>query len=203
MNRPPSRPGKNKNVEQGKIFVFSAVSGAGKTTLLNHLKDSVPGLVYSISATTRRPRTGERNGVHYFFLTEDAFTRKRDAGEFAEWQTVHGHLYGTPKKFVDDVISSGRHIIMDIDVYGKKKFDAVYPGAVGILVLPPSLSIVEQRLRGRGTDDEPTIRLRLENARKEMAFAEKEGKYEHRIINDDLERAKNAVLELVRKYLDP
>ncbi len=181
----------------GKIFVFSAASGAGKTTLLNYLRDTVPNLVYSISATTRKPRKGEKDGTHYFFLSEDEFKRKIAAGEFAEWAIVHGNYYGTPRRFVDDVIASGRHIIMDIDVVGKKKFDAAYPLAVGIMVLPPSIEILRQRLKGRGADSDETIELRLTNAVKEMDFAKTEGKYEYTVVNDDLKQTQQEVVAIV------
>jgi len=182
---------------QGKIFVFSAASGAGKTTLLNHLKTVFPNVVYSVSATTRPPRTGEKNGAHYFFLSDDEFKQKRDSGAFAEWAVVHGHFYGTPKSFIDETIASGKHIIMDIDVFGKKKFDVSYPSALGILLLPPSLPILEQRLRLRNTDSDEVIRLRLENAKKEMDFARSSGKYEYTVINDDLEKAKSEVVAII------
>jgi guanylate kinase len=189
------------NSRPGKIFVFSAPSGAGKTTLINYIREVVPEIVYSISATTRPPREGEVDGQHYFFLTEQDFRERIARGEFAEWALVHGHYYGTPKSFINAVIGSGRHIIMDIDVIGKKKFDLHYPQAIGILILPPSLEKLEERLRARNTDDEATIRLRLSNARAEMAFAEKSGKYEYTIINDNLEQAEAATLQLVRSLL--
>jgi guanylate kinase len=183
---------------RGRILVFSAPSGAGKTSLLDHLREEMPGLVYSISATTRPPRAGEQDGVHYFFMGEDEFARRIERGEFAEWEVVHGHYYGTPRKFVDETVRGGKHIVMDIDVFGKKKFDAIYPDAVGILVKPPSITVLEERLRGRKTDSEETIQLRVANAREELAFAQREGKYEHSIVNDDLERTKKEVVELVR-----
>ena len=186
---------------QGKIFVFSAASGAGKTTLLNHIRSVFPNVVYSISATTRPPRVGESNGVHYFFLSEKEFFDKRDAGAFAEWALVHGHWYGSPKSFIDGVIASGKHIIMDIDVFGKKKFDESYPHALGILLLPPSLEELRRRLRIRNTDSEESIRLRLENARKEMDFARTSGKYEFTIVNNDLAKAKTEAETIIRNAL--
>jgi guanylate kinase len=189
-------------VSRGKILVFSAPSGAGKTTLLSGLLGSVPGLVYSISATTRRPRAGEVDGVHYFFLTVDEFERRAAAGEFAEWQSVHGNYYGTPRAFIESVVWSGRHIIMDIDVFGKKKFDRAYPEAVGIMIVPPSMERLEERLRARGTDDEASIELRLKNARVEMEFARSEGKYEYEIVNDDLEAARVRLAGIARKIID-
>lgn len=187
--------------EKGKIIVFSAPSGAGKSTLLTHLANTVPNLVYSISATTRNPRDGEVDGTHYFFLTKDEFVRRRDNGEFAEWQEVHGNYYGTPREFIDSVTANGKHVIMDIDVFGKKKFDTVYPEAIGILIVPPSMEILEQRLRSRATDSDDVIALRLENAKTEMNVARTEGKYEYEVVNDDLEVAKEKVCEVVREII--
>ena len=169
--------------------------------MLNHLKNTIPGLVYSVSATTRSPRRGEVDGKHYFFLTADEFTSKIERNEFAEWAVVHGNYYGTPRSFIDTAIARGEHVIMDIDVIGKKKFDALYPEAIGILVLPPSIEELEKRLRSRGSDDERTIRTRLLNARKEMEFAGTEGKYEYTIINDDLEKAKKETETLIRSLI--
>lgn len=189
-----------KNLK-GKIFVFSAPSGAGKTTLLNYLRSNIPDLVYSISATTRQPRNGEIDGVHYFFITEQEFKNKLENDEFAEWAVVHGNYYGTPKSFIDKTIAQGLHIIMDIDVFGKKTFDKSYPDAVGILILPPSMETLEKRLRGRGSEEERIVRIRLKNAVTEMEFAQTEGKYEFTIINDDLERAKKETEELVRSLI--
>jgi guanylate kinase len=184
--------------KKGKIFVFSAPSGAGKTTLIDFVRDTVPGMVYSVSATTRPPRPGESNGRHYFFISEEEFRRRIAGAEFAEWALVHGYYYGTPKSFIDATVAGGRHIIMDIDVAGKKKFDRIYPEAVGILVLPPDPEELARRLRARKSDDENTIAVRLANASKEMAIAAAEGKYEYTIINDDLERAKQEAARIVR-----
>lgn len=187
--------------KKGVIFVFSAPSGAGKTTILKFLKESIPELVYSISATTRKPRKGEIDKQHYFFMSEKEFLDRKEKNEFAEWAFVHGNYYGTPKSFIDNTINKGSHIIMDIDVFGKKQFDKVYPEAVGILILPPGLQELEKRLRGRNSDDEETILLRLENARKEMEFARKEGKYEYTIVNDNLGQTKCSVESLVKSII--
>jgi guanylate kinase len=191
------------NRHPGRIFVFSAASGGGKTTILNHLRSVFPNIVYSVSVTTRPPRKGEKEGVHYFFVSPEEFKRKIIAREFAEWALVHDHYYGTPKSFIDGTIASGMHIVMDIDVFGKIKFDAVYPYAIGVLLLPPSLEVLEQRLRDRRTDDEDTIRTRLINARKEMDFARSRGKYEFTIINDDLENAKKEAVIIIDRFIHP
>lgn len=198
---PDRKAGSMNRLEKGKIIVFSAPSGGGKTTILTHLVGQIPNLVYSISATTRKPRSGEVHGVHYFFMSEDEFKEKIEHGEFAEWALVHGNYYGTPRQFIDSIVTQGSHIIMDIDVLGKKQLDKVYPEAVGILILPPSIEELERRLRNRGSDDEATIQTRLNNARTEIEFARNEGKYEHTIINDDLEHAKTKTVELVQAII--
>jgi guanylate kinase len=192
-----------KTPQQGRIFVFSAASGGGKTTILNFIRSVFPSVVYSISATTRHPRNGEKDGVHYFFFSREEFQRKIAADEFAEWAIVHDNYYGTPKVFIDQVITAGKHIVMDIDVIGKTKFDCIYPQAIGILLLPPSLDILEQRLRNRKTDDEQTILVRLANAEKEMAYAKSYGKYEFVVVNDDLETAKNEVRSIISRFILP
>jgi guanylate kinase len=188
-------------VKRGRIFVVSAPSGGGKTTILNYVREQIPDLVYSISATTRPPRLNEVNGTHYFFLSVEEFKARITRNEFAEWQTVHDNYYGTPRDFIDRTVESGRHIVMDIDVYGKKKFDQVYPDTVGILLLPPSLEILEQRLRSRATDSEAVIQTRLHNARLEMEFAHREGKYEYTVINDVLARAQEEFLGIIKRAI--
>ena len=190
------------NQKRGKIIIFSAASGAGKTTILDHLRSVMPHLVYSISATTRKPRSHEKDGVHYFFMSVEEFRKKIEADAFAEWAEVHGNYYGTPKSFINSTIESGRHIVMDIDVYGKATFDQAYPEAVGIFIEPPSPKELEKRLRKRATDSEETIKLRLSNAAKEKAFAKNNGKYEHTIVNEDLDKIKQEVVNLVKKLIN-
>ena len=176
---------------KNKLFVMSAASGAGKATLKDKVIGEFPDIVYSISATTRSPREGEVNGVHYFFKTKEEFEKLIKENGLIEWNEVHGNYYGTPKSFVEDMLAQGKRVLFDLDVFGKVNFDKVYPDATGILILPPSEEELERRLRGRGTDSEEVIRLRLENAKKEMEFAKTKGKYEYTIVNDDLERAAN------------
>lgn len=191
----------DSNPKNGRIIVFSAPSGAGKTSLLDHIRRSIPELVYSISATTRPPRPNEVDGVHYFFMNENDFKKRIEKDEFAEWQTVHGNYYGTPRSFIDRTVDKGLNIVMDIDVYGKIKFDKTYPQATGVLILPPSIDVLEARLRGRGTDSETSIKTRLENAIEEMEFASSKGKYQYTVINDDYGRAKEEILTLVKKII--
>ena len=183
---------------QNKLFVMSAASGAGKTTLKDKVIGEFPDIVYSISATTRKPREGEVNGVHYFFKTKEEFEQMIKDDALVEYNLVHGNYYGTPKSFVEDMLRQGKRVLFDIDVFGKVNFDKVYPEATGILILPPSEEELERRLRGRGTDSEEVIRLRLENEKKEMEFAKTKGKYEHIIVNDDLEKAANELRAILK-----
>lgn len=172
-----------------KLFVMSAASGAGKTTLKDLVIKDFPDIKYSISATTRAPREGEVDGVHYFFKTKEEFQKMIAEDALVEWNEVHGNFYGTPKSFVEKTLAEGNRVIFDLDVFGKVNFDKVYPDATGILILPPNTEELERRLRGRGTDSEEVIQLRLKNAIKEMEFAQNKGKYEYTIINDDLQKA--------------
>ena len=184
---------------RGKILVFSAPSGAGKTTLLSLLQSRMPNLVYSISATTRQPRTGEVNGRDYFFLSEQEFQEKIQNNEFAEWREVHGNFYGTPCRCVRQTIEDGRNICLDIDVHGKIQFDEVFPENIGFLIVPPSFEELKQRLQHRGTDSPEAIALRLENARNELAVAREKGRYDYTIVNDDLQRAEAELFAIVER----
>ena len=183
---------------KNKLFVMSAASGAGKTTLKDLVIKDFPDIKYSISATTRKPREGEIDGVHYFFKTKEEFEQMIKDDALVEYNLVHGNYYGTPKSFVEDMLRQGKRVLFDIDVFGKVNFDKVYPEATGILILPPSEEELERRLRGRGTDSEEVIRLRLENAKKEMEFAKTKGKYEYIIVNDDLEKAANELRTILK-----
>ena len=174
---------------KNKLFVMSAASGAGKTTLKDLVIKDFPDIKYSISATTRKPRDGEIDGVHYFFKTKEEFEQMIKDDALVEYNLVHGNYYGTPKSFVEKTLAEGNRVLFDLDVFGKVNFDKVYPDATGIFILPPSDEELERRLRGRGTDSEEVIQLRLANAKKEIEFAKTKGKYEYTIVNDDLQKA--------------
>ncbi len=182
------------------FFVFSAASGAGKTTLMNKVMPSFPNVVYSISATTRKPRPGEIDGVHYFFKTEEEFKKMIELNELVEWNKVHNNYYGTPKFFVEQKLAEGKDVAFDLDVFGKINFDKVYPQAIGILILPPSMEELEKRLRLRKTETEDTLNLRMENAKKETEFALTKGKYQYVIYNGDLEVAATELKSIIEKY---
>jgi guanylate kinase len=122
------------------------------------------------------------------------------AGEFAEWNEVHGNLYGTPRPFLDACTGRGEHVVLDLDVFGKRNFDQAYPDNVGILILPPSPEELERRLRGRGTDSEEVIQVRLRNARSELEAAEA-GRFSYRIVNDDFQAARAELLGILQREL--
>jgi len=178
------------------MVVVSAPSGAGKSTLCDRLVGEFPKIAYSVSCTTRDPRGGEKDGVHYFFLSKREFKERIRNGEFLEYAKVHGNYYGTLEDTVLFAMEEGRHVLLDIDVQGAaqlreslKRLDLRHPvrrGFVDLFVSPPSLEELERRLRRRGTDREADIRKRLENARAEMACAPA---YAFRVVNDDLEQA--------------
>jgi guanylate kinase len=182
------------------LIVFSAASGAGKTTLMSKVMPFFPNIVYSVSATTRKPRAGEENGVHYFFKDEQEFKSMIEKNELVEWNLVHGNYYGTPKFFVEQKLAEGRDVAFDLDVFGKINFDKVYPEAIGILILPPSMEELEKRLRDRKTESEESLKIRMENAKKEIEFAETQGKYQYTIYNGDLETAVAELKGIIEKY---
>jgi len=177
------------------LLILSAPSGAGKTTLARRLCARHPDAIFSISATTRAPRGAEREGVDYQFMTESRFDEMVREGRFVEWALVHGHRYGTPSSTIDEARARGVLAIFDIDVQGGEAIHARHPDAVRVLILPPSLEVLEARLRARRTDDEATIRRRLDVARREI---ERGRSYDYWIVNDDLERASADLDAIVR-----
>lgn len=182
-----------------KIFVLSAPSGAGKTTLKDRVMSYFPSFKYSVSCTTRPRRPGEVEGVHYFFVSKEEFFKMQEQGDFVETMEVHGNFYGTPKSYIQNQLNLGNFVILDIDVYGKKKFDEVFPQAIGILILPPNLSELEKRLKERGTETEESLNLRLKNASDEMNFAKTKGKYEYTVINSNLETATQELISILKR----
>lgn len=179
----------------GKLFILSAPSGAGKTTLLKRVMADLPGLAFSVSHTTRLPRSGEHDGVDYHFVSRDQFEAMREQGVFLEWAEVHGNLYGTSRPAVLAQLATGLDVILDIDIQGTAilRNSAAIPSA-SLFITPPSLPELERRLRGRGTDSEETILLRLKNAGKEMQAAVD---YEYLIVNDRLEQAVDTLRAIV------
>jgi len=173
-------------IKKGTLFVISAPSGAGKTTLCKRLCETVEGLKFSVSFTTRKPRPGEIDGVHYFFVDEDEFRSMIGEGEFIEWAEVHGNFYGTSNKHVEGLIKEGIDVILDIDVQGARQIRDNFHDSVMIFVLPPSIEELKKRLTGRMSDSEETIAIRLKKAAEEIREYKK---YNYVILNDAFETA--------------
>jgi guanylate kinase len=178
----------------GFLLVLSGPSGAGKGTLVDRLIAERPECSFSVSATTRPMRAGEVNGVQYEFVDRTAFVRRRDAGEFLEWAEVHGNLYATPTRFVDDGVKAGRVVVLDVDVQGGASVRVARPDAVSVFVYPPSMDALRQRLLKRSTDAAEVIETRLRNAPGELA---QWTEYQYLVMNDDLERATHRLLAIV------
>lgn len=176
----------------GLLLVLSAPSGAGKTTLAHRFRARHADAVFSVSATTRPPRGAERDGVDYHFVGPERFAELVAAGAFAEWAEVHGQRYGTLRATVDEALRAGRVALFDIDVQGGSQLKEAFPReAATVFVLPPGLDELERRLRGRSTDSDEIIRRRLAAARAEAARGL--ASYDYVVVNDDLERALEAL----------
>ena len=171
---------------EGMLIVISGPSGVGKGTLCAALRQEVPDLVYSISATSREPRPGEVHGVNYYFWSRPEFEKKLAQDEFLEWALVYGNLYGTPKTPVLEAIKLGKDIILEIDIEGARQIKEKFPEGVFVFITPPSLEELERRLCKRGTDSEEVRQQRLDQAREELG---KISDYDYLVPNDDLETA--------------
>ncbi len=171
---------------RGALFVVSAPSGAGKTTLCREARLLLPDLAYSVSYTTRPPRSGEIDGSDFHFVSERAFRELRDRGEFAEWASVHGNLYGTRASVLEATLREGRDILLDIDTQGAAQLRRRYPEAVLVFIVAPSLAELEQRLRERRSDAAGEIDRRLARAREEIALWRE---YDYLIVNRDVKDA--------------
>ena len=176
----------------GRTFplVLAAPSGAGKTTIARALRGRRPDVVFSISATTRAPRPGERDGVDYHFVDHDAFRRLIAAGELIEWAEVHGNLYGTPLRNVTDAVERREYLVLDIDVQGARQMRDRVPDAVFVFVLPPSGLALGERLAGRGSEEMEVRRRRLGNAIHEIREAPG---FDYVVVNDTLDHAVDEV----------
>ena len=170
----------------GILFVISAPSGTGKTTLCRRLLKEVDGITFSISYTTRAPRKGELHGKDYFFVDRETFEKMIKEDAFLEYACVYGNYYGTSKAFVEERLSKGEDLILDIDVQGAKQVFEKMKDAVGIFIFPPSIEELKKRLINRGTDPMEVIEKRLKEAKWEI---EQSGMYHYWVLNDDLERA--------------
>jgi guanylate kinase len=182
----------------GKIVVISAPSGAGKTSIAREMLRRNSTLRFSVSATTRPMRTGERDGKDYFFLAPEEFRRRVAAGEFVEWEEIYGNLYGTLQSEVDAALVQGSHLLFDVDVKGALSIKRKYPQALLVFISPPSAAVLEERLRARLTEDATTLARRLERVPMELAQAQY---FDRCVVNDILERAVNEVQTIVEQHL--
>lgn len=174
--------------------ILSSPSGGGKTTIAHRLLIERGDVGYSVSCTTRPPREGEVQGKDYHFLTEAEFVKGQRNGDFAESAEVHGHLYGTLRAEVERVLSSGRHVIMDIDVQGAQQFATAFPKSVLIFILPPSADVLVERLRIRGTEDSDSLIRRFKSAKDELKAIDL---YQYVIVNDEIDSAVAAVSSII------
>ncbi len=179
----------------GHLFIVVAPSGAGKTTLVRLLLENDPGIQLSVSHTTRSARRGERNGIEYHFIDPQTFQDKVAHGDFIEWAEVHGNFYGTSRSGIASALEAGQDVLLEIDWQGAQQVRTQFPQAIGVFILPPSLEVLEFRLRNRATDSEQTIVRRLAAAREEMRHADE---CDYVIINDQLPRALNDLLAVVQ-----
>jgi guanylate kinase len=180
---------------RGMMVVVSAPSGGGKSTILRAVMERMDGISYSISATSRPPRGGESDGKDYFFLSKEEFERRIEAGAFLEYAEVHGNYYGTPKEWIEKRLAQGNDVALDIDVQGGMQVKRICPrDTLLIFLMPPSPQVLEKRLRGRGTDPESQIAVRLANAACEMEHWKH---YDYVVVNENLEAAVRTVENII------
>jgi guanylate kinase len=182
-----------------RVFVITGPSGVGKGTLIRSLRERIPELALSVSATTRAPRPGEEDGVDYHFLTDADFKRRVEAGEFVEHATYSGRRYGTLRSELDRHLRAGRPVVLEIEVQGARQVRGTLPEALQVFIGPPSREALRARLVGRGTDDPAQVVARLRTADAEL---EAQGEFAHVVVNDRLEDAVDALTAIVRDALD-
>jgi guanylate kinase len=183
----------------GKLIVISAPSGAGKTTIAARIRAWNPELGFSVSATTRPMRAGEQEGREYYFLSVDEFKKRMESGEFVEWEFLYSNYYGTLQKEIDRALTTGEHLLFDVDVNGGLSIKKRFPDALLVFIKPPSIDTLRERLAKRMTEDESALARRLE--RVPMELAKGEG-YDAIVINDDLDIAVEEVKKIIRKHLE-
>jgi len=186
---------------KGKLVVISAPSGAGKSTIISYLMERDLNLEFSVSATTRKSRKGEKNGREYYFITPSEFRNRIGKGDFIEWQEVYkDHFYGTLKEEMERIFNKGNNVLFDVDVKGGVNLKNIFASnAISIFIMPPSIDELEKRLVLRKTDTPDKIRMRVEKACEEMKLADK---FDHIVINDRLELAEKEVFDLVNAFIN-
>ena len=182
---------------KGRIFVVSAPSGAGKGSILSRAFDADEKLAHSISVTTRAPRNGEQNGVHYHFVDRNTFTHWIDENKFAEWADVHGNRYGTLRDELDRHTDSGKDVILELDVQGMRSVRTFIPDMIAIFIMPPDLEELERRIVERGDMSDTDLAVRLSNAETEIAA---KNEYDHVVVNDILDTAVEEMLDIFKQH---
>ena len=185
-----------KEQKKGKLFVISGPSGVGKGTLLKKFLDKNENIKLSVSCTTRKPRSGEIEGINYFFLSEKMFKDSIENGEFLEWAKYSDHFYGTKKLYVEKKLQEGKNLILEIDTQGAFQVEKQIKDSILIFIMPPSFKELEKRLRGRNTEDESSIQKRLNFVKKEI---ENSKYFKYKIVNDKLESALKQLDEIFLK----
>lgn len=180
------------------LLVVSGPSGTGKDTVVNALRQAHPEIAISISATTRPMRTGEAEGVNYYYMTRESFEQKLQAGEILEHTEYCGNYYGTPRAEVDARITNGQAVVLVIEVEGAANVKRLYPGCTTVFIEPPGMDALEQRLRGRGTETEECIQKRLTQAQREWALADT---YDYRVVNDQIEACAQRIYEILQQRM--
>lgn len=181
---------------KGKLVLYTGSSGVGKGTIMAELLKRNPNIRLSVSNTTRKPREGEIDGVHYNFVTKAQFEELIKNDGFLEYAKYCDNYYGTPKKQVEDLLSKGYDVFLEIEVQGGLQILEKYPDILSIFILPPSMESLSRRLHRRGTEDEETIGKRLAEAEREMSF---KNRYKYNVVNGDLDTAVNEVLDILKK----
>ena len=181
------------------LLVITAPSGTGKTTIYRKLMDKRADLSFCVSCTTRKQRKGEREGIDYYFIDRDRFMEKVKRGEFIEWAEVHGELYGTDKKAFEKCVQNGRVCIFDLDVQGALNFIKVFPESVTVFIQPPGIESLRDRLLKRGTEDEDSIKRRLDNAKKEL---EKKDTFQYIVVNNRVDEAVEEIERIIIEELN-
>lgn len=182
-------------MKKGIIFIISGFSGAGKGTVLKEVFKTVDNLGFSVSATSRQPREGEIHGQHYLFLTKEQFEAAIERGEFAEHALTFGNYYGTLKLEVEKNISAGKDMVFDINFVGAENMKKAYPDAVTVFIAPPSMSILKERLIGRGSETEESLKKRLAEAEKE---AKKIAEYDYILVNDKVDECASNLVSIIK-----
>jgi len=184
--------------KQGSIIAVSAPSGTGKTTIVRRILKDIPDLKFSVSATTRKARENEIEGIHYFFISEEEFKKKIEAGEFIEWEKFYDYYYGTYKSQVDNAINYGETILLQVDVKGALSLKSIYPESVLVYIVPPSFDELVLRLKTRNTEDEEDLQKRIDRAKMELSLKDR---FDFNIENRELKKAVLEIEQLIRKTI--